>query len=66
MVLNPSRGREWLMIRGCCFCCEFEVHGIHRAGRAELASLLTAVPFGLESHTLVRSLPTAPQNTSPK
>lgn len=37
-----------------------------RAARVELAWILTAVSFGLESHTLVRSLPTAPQNTGPK
>lgn len=66
MVLALSRGSEWLMSRRRCFCCEFEVHGTHRAGRTELAWLLTAVSFGPESHTLVRSLPTAPQNTSPK
>jgi hypothetical protein len=33
----------------------------HRSGRAELARLPAAVSFGLQSHTLVRSPPTAPQ-----
>lgn len=66
MVLTPNRGSERLVSRAHCFFCEIKVHGTYRAGRAELAWLLTAVSFGPESHTLVRSLPTAPQNTSPK
>lgn len=65
MGLPYGGGSGGLVSRGTAFAVNWRSMG-PRAARTELAWILTAVSFGLERHTLVRSLPTAPQNTGPK